>query len=167
MQGTLIMGLSFSLAAFACVGPFVGTLLAASVQSGGIQPLLGMLAFASGLSLPFFLLALFPAYLQRLPKSGGWLPRVKVMLGFVILAAMFKYLSNVDQVMQWGLLTRERFLAIWIVLFFLAGIYMIGILRLEGVNPDEKIGLRKAVNRRGLSWFCGQPAARNIWRALG
>ena len=151
--GTLIMGLSFSLAAFACVGPFVGTLLAASVQGGGIQPLLGMLAFASGLSLPFFLLALFPAYLQRLPKSGGWLPRVKVMLGFVILAAMFKYLSNVDQVMQWGLLTRERFLAIWIVLFFLAGIYMIGILRLEGVNPDEKIGLGRLLTGAAFLGF--------------
>lgn len=139
--GTLIMGLTFSLAAFACVGPFVGTLLAASVQAGGLRPLLGMLAFATGLASPFFLLALFPAWLRRMPKSGGWLARVKVVLGFVILAAMVKYVSNVDQVMQWGLLGRERFLAIWIVLFFMTGLYLLGFLRLEGVNPDDKVGL--------------------------
>ena len=139
--GTLIMGLTFSLAAFACVGPFVGTLLAASVQAGGLQPLLGMLAFATGLASPFFLLALFPAWLRRMPKSGGWLARVKVVLGFVILAAMVKYVSNVDQVMQWGLLGRERFLAVWIVLFFMTGLYLLGFLRLEGVNPDDKVGL--------------------------
>ena len=140
--GTLIMGLTFSLTAFACIGPFVGPLLAASIQGGGgLRPALGMSAFAAGLASPFFLLAMFPAYLQRLPKSGGWLARVKVVLGFVILAWMFKYLSNIDQVMQWGLLTRERFLAIWIVLFAMAGLYLLGFLRLEGVNPDEKVGL--------------------------
>jgi thiol:disulfide interchange protein DsbD len=141
--GTLIMGLTFSLTAFACVGPFVGTLLAASIQGGGLRPALGMLAFATGLALPFFLLAMFPAYLERLPKSGGWLARVKVVLGFVILAVMFKYLSNVDQVMQWGVLTRERFLAIWIVLFAMAGAYLLGFVRLEGVDPDEKLGLAR------------------------
>jgi thiol:disulfide interchange protein len=139
--GTLLMGLTFSLTSFACVGPFVGTLLAASVQSGGVQPLLGMVSFATGLAAPFFLLALFPSYLQRLPKSGGWLARVKVVLGFVILAAMFKYLSNIDQVLQWNILTRERFLAVWIVLFALPGLYLLGFLRLEGVRADETVGL--------------------------
>ena len=117
--GTLLMGLTFSLTAFACVGPFVGTLLAGSVSGGGLRPLAGMVAFASGLALPFFLLALFPSYLGRLPKSGGWMARVKVVLGFVILAAMLKYLSNVDAVLQWNVLTRERFLAAWVVLFAL------------------------------------------------
>jgi len=141
--GTLLMGLTFSLTAFACVGPFVATLLAASIQAGGLQPLIGMLAFATGLASPLFLLALFPSYLQRLPRSGGWLARVKVVLGFVILAAMFKYASNVDQVMRWELLTRERFLAAWIVLFALAGIYLLGFLRLEGVHPEEKLGLTR------------------------
>ncbi len=141
--GTMIMGLTFSLAAFSCVGPFVGTLLAASIQAGGLQPLIGMLAFASGLALPFFLLALFPSYLERLPRSGGWLARVKVVLGFLILAAMLKYLSNVDQVMQWEILSRERFLAAWMVLFALAGLYLLGFLRLEGVDPEEKLGLAR------------------------
>jgi len=139
--GTLVMGLTFSLASFACVGPFVGTLLAASVQGGPMRPLAGMVAFASGLALPFFLLAIFPSYLKKLPKSGGWLARVKVVMGFVILAAMLKYLSSVDQVLQWNALTRERFLALWIVLFAMAGLYLLGYVRLEGVSKDEPLGL--------------------------
>jgi thiol:disulfide interchange protein DsbD len=141
IAGTLLMGLTFSLTAFACVGPFVGTLLAASVQGGGARPLAGMVSFATGLATPFFFLALFPSYLKRMPKSGGWLERVKVGMGFLILAAMFKYLSAVDQVMQWNLLTRERFLAVWIVLFALAGLYLLGFLRMHGVKPDEPLGL--------------------------
>ena len=139
--GTLVMGLTFSLSAFACVGPFVGTLLAASVQSGGTRPLLGMVSFALGLALPFFGLALFPQYLKRLPRSGGWLARVKVVMGFVVLAAMLYKLSAVDQVLQWGFLTRERFLAAWIVLFAMAGLYLLGYVRLEGINKDDRMGL--------------------------
>jgi thiol:disulfide interchange protein DsbD len=141
IAGTLLMGLTFALSSFACVGPFMGTLLAASVGSGGARPLLGMLAFASGLALPFFLLALFPSYLKRLPKSGGWLARVKVVMGFIVLAAMLKYLASVDQVLQWNLITRERFLAAWIVLFAMAGLYLLGFLRLEGITKDEPMGL--------------------------
>jgi thiol:disulfide interchange protein len=141
IAGTLLMGLTFALTSFACVGPFVGTLLAASVQGGGARPLLGMLAFATGLALPFFFLALFPSYLKRMPRSGGWLARVKIVMGFVILAAMFKYLSSVDQVLQWNVLTRERYLAIWIVLFSMAGLYLLGFLRLEGINKDDRLGL--------------------------
>jgi thiol:disulfide interchange protein DsbD len=138
--GTLLMGLTFSLSAFACVGPFVGTLLAASVSGGGARPFAGMLAFAIGLATPFFFLALFPSYLKRMPRSGGWMERVKVVMGFLVLAAMFKYLSDVDQVMQWNLLTRERFLAAWIVLFGLAGSYLLGLLRLRGSTADDAPG---------------------------
>ena len=141
IAGTLLMGLTFALSSFACVGPFMGTLLAASVGSGGIRPLLGMLAFASGLALPFFLLALFPSYLKRMPKSGGWLARVKVVMGFIVLAAMLKFLASVDQVLQWNVITRERFLAAWIVLFAMAGLYLLGFLRLEGISKDEPMGL--------------------------
>jgi thiol:disulfide interchange protein len=139
--GTLLMGLTFSLASFACVGPFVGTLLAASVANGGMRPVAGMASFATGMALPFLLLALFPAYLKRLPKSGGWMARVKVVLGFIILAAGLKYASSVDQVLQWGLLTRERFLGAWVVLFAMAGLYLLGFVRLEGVKPEEKMGI--------------------------
>jgi thiol:disulfide interchange protein len=141
IAGTLLMGLTFALSSFACVGPFMGTLLAASVGSGGARPLLGMLAFASGLALPFFLLALFPSYLKRLPKSGAWMARVKVVMGFIVLAAMLKFLASVDQVLQWNVITRERFLAAWIVLFAMAGLYLLGFLRLEGISKDEPMGL--------------------------
>jgi thiol:disulfide interchange protein len=141
--GTLLMGLTFSLASFACVGPFVGTLLAASVSSGGARPLIGMATFATGLSLPFFFLALFPSYLKKLPRSGGWMSRVKVVMGFVILAASLKYLASVDQVLRWGFLTRERFLAAWIVLFAMAGLYLLGFIRLEGIKPDDRMGVSR------------------------
>ena len=138
MLASCLMGLTFALTSFACVGPFVGTLLAASVQQGRIQPALGMISFATALSSPFFFLALFPSYLKRLPRSGGWLIRVKVVLGFIVLAAMLKYISAIDQVLQLNFLTRERFLAAWFVLFLLPGLYLLGFLRMEGIDKDEK-----------------------------
>ncbi len=153
VAGTLLMGLTFSLTSFACVGPFVGTLLAASVGGGGWLPLAGMAAFAAGLASPFFFLALFPSYLKRLPKSGGWLARVKVVLGFVILAAMLKYLSNIDQVMQWNIITRERFLAAWVVLFAMPGLYLLGFLRFEGIKPDENAGVARTLAGAALLVF--------------
>lgn len=137
--GAMLMGLTFSLTSFACVGPFVGPLLASSLTGGGIQPAVGMASFATGLASPFFLLAAFPSLLKKLPRSGGWLVRVKVVMGFLLLAVMFKYLSTIDQVLQTGLLTRERFLAAWVVLSSMAGLYLLGLLRMEGVEPGEKI----------------------------
>jgi thiol:disulfide interchange protein DsbD len=151
--GTLLMGLTFALASFACVGPFMGALLAGSISGGSVRPLVGMVAFATGLALPFFLLALFPSYLQRLPRSGGWLARVKVVMGFVILAWSLKYLSSVDQVLQWNVLTRERFLAIWIVMFASAGLYLLGFLRLEGIKPDDRMGLGRLLCGMALVAF--------------
>ena len=139
--GTLLMGLTFSLTSFACVGPFVGPLLASSVQAQGSQPVVGMAAFATGLASPFFFLAAFPSYLKKLPKSGGWMARVKVVMGFVLLAVMLKYVSNIDQVLQTNLLTRERFLAAWFVLFAMAGLYLLGLLRLEGIEAEDKLGI--------------------------
>lgn len=143
--GTLIMGLTFSLTSFACVGPFVGSVLAASVQSKGSQPVMGMLLFATGLATPFFFLALFPSVMQRMPRAGGWMARVKVVMGFVILAMMFKYLSNVDLVVNKGngILTRELYLAAWVVLFALPGLYLLGFLRLEGVKRDDPLGVAR------------------------
>jgi thiol:disulfide interchange protein len=143
--GTLLMGLTFSLTSFACVGPFIGPLLASSVQRGGVQPALGMMAFSSGLATPFFLLALFPSYLQKLPRSGGWLARVKVVLGFIVLAVSLKYVSSIDQVMQWEFLTRERFLSSWVVLFALPGLYLLGLLRMEGIRQDEAVGVGRTL----------------------
>jgi thiol:disulfide interchange protein DsbD len=143
--GTLLMGLTFSLTSFACIGPIVGPLLIASVQNKGSQPVLGMLAFATGLAAPFFLLALFPSYLQKLPRSGGWMVRVKIVLGFIVIAVMLKYLSNVDQVLQTHWLSRERFLAAWIVLFALPGLYLLGLISMEGIKRDERLGVSRAL----------------------
>jgi len=139
--GTLIMGLTFTLTSFACIGPIVGPLLVASVQTSGLQPVFGMAAFATGLALPFFALALFPSFLQKLPKSGGWLMRVKVVLGFVVLAISVKYLSSADQVLQTNFISREMFLASWVVLFALPGLYLLGFLRLEGIKPEDHLGV--------------------------
>jgi len=143
--GTLLMGLTFALTSFACIGPFMGSLLVASVQSKGLQPVLGMVAFAGGLASPFFFLAAFPGYLKKLPKSGGWLARVKVVMGFVLLAAMLKYASNIDQVLQLGWITRERFLAGWFVLFALAGLYLLGLLKLEGNEEGDHLGIGRLI----------------------
>ncbi len=161
------MGLTFSLASFACVGPFVGTLLAASVSGGKTRPLIGMVTFATGLALPFFLLALFPSYLKRMPRSGGWMARVKVVMGFIILAASLKYLSSLDQVLQWGFLTRERFLAAWIVLFAMAGLYLLGFLRLEGIKPDETVGLGRLLTGIALLIFAISLRSRHVRRQAG
>jgi thiol:disulfide interchange protein DsbD len=143
--GSLLMGLTFTLTSFACIGPFMGSLLAGSVQGGGLQPVVGMASFATGLAAPFFLLALFPSFLQKMPKSGGWLLRVKVVLGFVVLAISIKYLSSADQILQTGLISREVFLASWIVLFALPGLYLLGFLRLEGIQPEDHLGVGRVL----------------------
>lgn len=148
--GTLLMGLTFSLSSFACVGPIVGSLLVSSAQSKGAQPVLGMASFAVGLASPFFFLAAFPSYLKKLPKSGGWLMRVKVVMGFVLLAVMFKYLANVDEVLQTMLLTRERVLAAWIVLLAMPGLYLLGLLRLEGVEASDRLGIGRLLTACGF-----------------
>ena len=138
---TILMGLTFALSSFACVGPFVGTLLAGSVTGDKLQPTLGMASFASGLALPFFGLALFPGLLNKMPRSGAWMMRIKIVMGFCVLALMFKYLASVDVVLGWNLLTRERFLAAWFVLFTLPGLYLLGFLRLEGIKASEDVTL--------------------------
>ncbi len=149
LLGTLIMGLVFALASFACTGPFVGALLAGSIQGGLAWPIFGMLLFSIGLALPFFFLALFPAYLKKMPRSGSWLATTKITMGFLILAAAVKYLSNVDQMYQWWILTRERFLAIWIVLLTLAALYLLGFLRL-GDSGEEDARPKISLGRLGV-----------------
>jgi thiol:disulfide interchange protein DsbD len=143
--GSLLMGLTFTLTSFACIGPFMGSLLAGSIQSGGLQPVVGMASFATGLAAPFFLLALFPSFLRKMPKSGGWLMRVKVVLGFIVLAISVKYLSSADQILQTGFISREMFLALWIVLFALPGLYLLGFLRLEGIQPEDHLGVGRVL----------------------
>jgi thiol:disulfide interchange protein DsbD len=124
--GPLMMGLAFTLTSFTCTAPFVGTLLASAAQGSYLYPLLGMLAFSTAFSLPFFLLALFPQYLANVPKAGSWLTSVKVVMGFLEVAAAVKFLSNIDLVWQWGLLTRPIFLAVWATIGIVAALYLVG-----------------------------------------
>jgi thiol:disulfide interchange protein len=104
-----------------------------------------MAAFSTGLAAPFFVLAMFPSFLQKMPKSGGWLMRVKVVLGFVVLAISVKYLSSADQILQTDWISREMFLACWIVLFALPGLYLLGFLRLEGIKPEDALGVGRVL----------------------
>jgi thiol:disulfide interchange protein len=163
--GSLLMGLTFALASFACVGPFMGTLLAASVTGGALRPVVGMATFSSGLAFPFFLLALFPAWLKKLPRSGEWLARVKVVMGFLVMAAMLKYLHNVDESLRWNFLSRERFLALWVVLAVMTGLYLLGYLRLPGISQDTELGVSRLLTGMlaiagGLSLIPGMFGAR-------
>ena len=145
--GTLLMGLTFSLTSFACVGPFVGN-ACWRPPCPAVDCCRSSVWRASRRDWPrrSSCWRCFPSYLKKLPKSGGWLPRVKVVMGFVIIAVMLKYLSNVDQVMQWGLLTRERFLAAWVVLFAMPGLYLLGFLRLDGIKADEDLSVTRALS---------------------
>ena len=139
---TLMLSLVFTLASFACTGPFIGSLLAGSVAEGSsVYPVLGMTLFATGLSAPFFVLALFPALVNKLPRSGGWLALSKRAAGIVIIAVGLKYLGNVDQVLGWEILSRERFLAIWMVLFLAAALYLWGLLRFGDEPDSQSVGL--------------------------
>lgn len=141
VAATVLLGLTFCLTSFACIGPFLGTLLAASAQSGGWTPALGTVAFATGLALPIFLLAIFPAYLKKLPKSGPWMDKVKVVAGFVILGLAFKYAGAADSSAHWNLFTRERILAIWFALSLVMTFYLLGLVRLRSESATESLSL--------------------------
>jgi len=128
--GILFMAFTLVLVSFSCTGPIVGSLLVASAGGEVIKPIVGMAAFSSAFAIPFTLFALFPQWLKSLPKSGGWLNSVKVVLGFLELALALKFLSIADQVYHWNLLDRDVFLSFWIVIFALIGFYLLGKIRL-------------------------------------
>lgn len=141
IAGVLLMGVVFSLTSFTCTVPFVGGLMVSATTTGSwLWPLLGMATFATVFAAPFFLLALFPAVLKSLPRSGGWLNSVKVVMGFLELAAAIKFLSNADLVWAWGLLTREFFLSIWIAIAVLITVYLLGRFTLPHDSPVDKVG---------------------------
>ena len=139
--GVFFMAFTLVLVSFSCTGPIVGSLLIEAVGGAIAKPLLGMAAFGAGLALPFTLFAIFPSWIQGLPKSGGWLNSVKVVLGFLELALAFKFLSIPDQTYHWGLLDRDVYLAIWIAIFTLMGLYLIGKLRLSHDGESQAIGV--------------------------
>ena len=134
------MAFTLSLVSFSCTGPIIGTLLvqAATSSSGILAPAIGMLGFALALALPFTLFAIFPNLLQSMPKSGGWLNSVKVVLAFIELALALKFLSVADLAYGWHILDREVFLSLWIVIFSLLGLYLIGEIRFPHDTPQEK-----------------------------
>jgi thiol:disulfide interchange protein len=139
--GILFMALALAIVSFSCTGPIVGTLLVEAASKGGIAPIIGMLGFSLALALPFMLFAMFPGWLHSLPKSGGWLNTVKVVLGFLELALAFKFLSNADLVLQLHLLEREVFLAIWIAIFGTLALYLFGKITLPHDSPFSHISV--------------------------
>jgi thiol:disulfide interchange protein len=125
--GIFFMAFTLSLVSFSCTGPIIGTLLVeAAVNGSNTGPILGMAGFSLALALPFGLFAAFPGWLNSLPKSGGWLNSVKVVLGLLELALAMKFLSNIDLAYRWDIITREVFLALWIIIFSILGFYLLG-----------------------------------------
>ena len=146
MAGIFFMALALAIVSFSCTGPIVGTLLVQAASKGGVAPIVGMLGFSLAIALPFALFAAFPGWLNSLPKSGGWLNTVKVVLGFLELALAFKFLSQADLVMQTHLLEREVFLAVWIAVFGALAFYLFGKITLPHDSPLPHI----SVGRLGL-----------------
>ncbi len=124
--GPVFMALTLVLVSFSCTGPIVGSILVASAGGAVVKPIVGMFGFSLAFAIPFGLFAFFPSLLKGLPKSGGWLNSVKVVLGFLELALGLKFLSIADQTYHWGILDREIYIAFWIVIFFLMGLYLLG-----------------------------------------
>lgn len=136
LLGLFFMSFTLALVSFSCTGPIIGYLLVEAVAEGALMgPAIGMLGFSVALAIPFMIFAFFPFLLKEMPKSGGWLNTVKVSLGFLELALAFKFLSNVDLAYHWGILDREVFLAIWIVIFGLFGLYLLGKLQFSHDSP--------------------------------
>jgi thiol:disulfide interchange protein len=156
VAATLLMGLTFTLTSFTCTAAFVGTVLVAVTQGEWFWPAIGMLAFSTAFAFPFFLLALFPKWMQSLPKSGGWLNSVKVVMGFLELGAAFKFLSNVDLVWGWETVSRDLVLAGWIAIAIVTSVYLLGKFQLPHDTPVQKIGVSRmltATSFLGLAFY--------------
>lgn len=137
--GIFFMAFTLTVVSFSCTGPLVGTLLVEATQGSFLKPILGMAAFSAAFALPFTLFAMFPQWLNSLPKSGGWLNSVKVVLGFLELALGLKFLSQADLPSHWGLLNRDVFLSIWIGIFLLMGLYLLKYIQLPHDDDNKKI----------------------------
>lgn len=143
--GIFFMALALALVSFSCTGPIVGSLLVKAASEGGIAPVVGMFGFSLALALPFALFAAFPGWMNSLPKSGGWLNTVKVVLGFLELALAFKFLSNADLSLQAHMLEREMFLAIWIGIFLVLSMYLLGFLTLPHDTKVERLSVGRTL----------------------
>lgn len=137
-----LMAFTLSLVSFSCTGPIIGFLLVEVSTTGSVvAPAIGMLGFAIALALPFTLFAMFPSWLKSMPKSGGWMNVIKVVLGFLELAFALKFLSVADLAYGWKLLDRETFLALWIVIFALLGMYLLGKIKFPHDDDNNKVGV--------------------------
>lgn len=145
LVGVLLMGFVFSLTSFTCTAPFVGSLLVLAASGDWMYPIIGMLAFSSVFALPFFILALAPQLVAQLPKSGGWLNSVKVVMGFLEIAAAMKFISNVDLVLHWGIFTREVVLATWVGVALLTTLYLLGVFQLSHDSKIERLGAARVM----------------------
>ena len=143
--GIFFMALALALVSFSCTGPIVGSLLVTAATEGGLAPFIGMFGFSLALALPFALFAAFPGWMNTLPKSGGWLNTVKVVLGFLELALAFKFLSNADLAVQGHFLEREVFLAIWIGIFLVLALYLFGFLTLPHDSKVERLSVGRTL----------------------
>ena len=141
LGGIFFLALTLVLVSFSCTGPIVGSVLIKSTSGEFWTPILTMLAFSVAFALPFTLFALFPSVLKKMPRSGGWLNSVKVVLGFIEVALGMKFLSVADQTYHWGLLDREIYLAVWIVVFSLLGLYLLGKLRFAHDDEVKHLGV--------------------------
>lgn len=149
--GVFFMAFTLVLVSFSCTGPLVGSILVSSAGGAFLKPIVGMFAFALAFAIPFTLFAFFPGWLNSLPKSGGWLNAVKVVLGFVELALAFKFLSIADQAFHWGILDREINIAIWIVIVTLIGVYLMKGFRLPGDTGRDADDKRVSISRLTLA----------------
>lgn len=144
--GLFFMAFTLALVSFSCTGPLIGTLLVEAVSKGSyLGPALGMFGFSLALALPFTAFAIFPSWLKALPKSGGWLNSVKVSLGLLELALAFKYLTNVDLAYHWGLLSRDLFLGIWIIIFGVLSFYLLGKIRLSHDSEVSSLSIPRLI----------------------
>jgi thiol:disulfide interchange protein len=142
--GIFFMAVVLAIASFSCTGPLIGTLLVDAANKGQYMgPFLGMLGFSISLALPFTLFAIFPSWLNSMPKSGGWLNSVKVTLGFIELAFALKFLSNVDMAYHWGILDREVFIVLWVIIFAMLGFYLLGKLRFSHDSEVKHISVTR------------------------
>ncbi len=139
------LGLTTVLVSFSCTGPIVGALLVEAASGDVLRPTTGMFGFGLAFALPFTLFALFPSWMKKMPKSGGWLNSVKVVLGFIMLAFSLKFASNIDTVYSLGILSRDVYLAIWIVIFVLMGLYLMGKIKFENDSDVSHIGVFRLV----------------------
>ncbi len=138
--GILFMALTISAVSFSCTAPFVGGVLAATAGGEWFYPIIGMAGFSTAFASPFVLFALFPRWLESLPQSGSWMNIVKVLLGFIELAAAIKFLSNADLVWEWGLISRPFAIATWIAIFLMAGLYLLGVYSINNETKPTQIG---------------------------